>query len=90
MLRCPNKIFSVLPEKERELLSTLAVAERPLKWKKLAKASGWEGTPPERLIEHGLILELESGFWLHEALRDRLLREVGSVQKSRKDKLNKS
>jgi len=85
-----EEIFSVLPENERELLSTLAVAERPLKWKKLAKASGWEGTPPERLIEHGLILELESGFWLHEALRDRLLREVGTVQKSRKEKLNKS
>ena len=82
-----EEILSVLPDNERELLSILAVAERPVKWEKLAKASSWDGKPPSRLIEHGLIIELENGFWLHEALRERLLREVGQNQEKRKDKL---
>jgi len=37
-----------------------------------------------------LLLELNEGMWLHEALRERLLREVGAPQEERKKKLNKA
>ena len=70
---------------ERNLLSTLAVSEKPVVWEKLAKAVGWNGNPPENLLSHGLIIELEDGMWLHEALRERLLREVGAMQEERRE-----
>jgi hypothetical protein len=34
-----------------------------------------------------LLMELDKGMWLHEALRERLSREVGSAEKKRKDRL---
>ena len=73
---------------ERNLLSTLAVSEKPVVWEKLAKAVGWNGNPPENLLSHGLIIELEDGMWLHEALRERLLREVGAKQEERRESLS--
>jgi hypothetical protein len=55
-----EEIITHLPDGERELLLTLAVAKKPVAWAKLAQAVGWEGVPPENLISHGLLLELES------------------------------
>ena len=69
------------------MLSTLAIAEKPVAWKKIAAAVNWEGTPPENLIKHGLLLDLDEGMWLHEALRERLLRDVGSKKENRKKRL---
>ena len=68
----------------------LAVADRPIPWEKLALAAGYNGKPPEALIARGLMLELESGMWLHEALRSRLLREVGQPLEERATKLRES
>jgi len=34
-----------------------------------------------------LLLELEEGMWLHEALRERLLRDVGEHHEERKNRL---
>ena len=56
---------------------------------KLAKAAGVDGNPPKQLIERGLMLELEEGMWLHEALRARLLREVGKPFQERLNRLNR-
>ena len=82
-----EEIIHHMPEEEHELLATLAVAESPVPWDKLASAVNWEGNPPERLLTYGLLLELEDGMWLHEALRERFLREVGSTSQKRKDSL---
>mgnify|MGYP001175733571 CR=1 FL=1 len=82
-----EEILTSLPEREQDLLATLALAKKPLLWEALAKAVGWEGPPPQNLIKHGLLIELEEGMWLHEALRERLLRDVGSAQKERLKKL---
>ena len=82
-----EEIIDHMPEEEHELLATLAVAESPVPWSKLSSAVNWEGNPPERLLTYGLLLELEEGMWLHEALRERFLREVGSASKKRKDRL---
>ena len=84
-----EEILTSLPEGERNLLSTLALAEKPVPWDTLAKAVDWEGTPPPNLVKHGLLLDLDEGMWLHEALRERLLREVGTEQDKRKARLNK-
>ena len=65
----------------------LAVSDIPVPWKILAKASNFNGKPPKNLIERGLMLELEEGMWLHEALRSRLLREVGTPLDDRAKKL---
>ncbi len=78
-----QEILEHLPNDERELLLTIAHCEEPVPWKKLANALNWQGKPPERLLKHGLLLELESGMWLHEALRERLLREVGNEAEER-------
>ncbi len=83
-----EEILNVLPTSEYELLAILANSDRPIPWDELASASGFNGKPPEQLISHGLLIELNEGFWLHEALRERLLREVGSIQKERKEKLD--
>ena len=53
-----------------------------------AIAADIDGTPPAQLIERGLMLELEEGMWLHEALRSRLLRDVGKPFEERLRKLN--
>jgi len=34
-----------------------------------------------------LLLELDEGMWLHEALRERLLRDVGAQKSVRKKRL---
>jgi hypothetical protein len=36
------------------------------------------------------MLELDDGMWLHEALRSRLLREVGTPLEERSRKINQS
>jgi hypothetical protein len=83
-----EEILDVLPEDERELLATLAVSERPVPWDVLASACNHDGAPPSVLLERGLLLELNEGMWLHEALRERLLREVGGPQDERRKKLD--
>lgn len=85
-----EEILNVLPDEHREILSILATSERPVPWEKLAIAAEIDGTPPLQLIERGLMLELEEGMWLHEALRSRLLRDVGKPFEERLRKLNNS
>ena len=82
-----EEILTSLPPEEQDLLATLALAEKPMPWKTLAKAVGWQGNPPENLVKHGLLIELDEGMWLHEALKERLLREVGAKQDERKASL---
>ncbi|MEC7412343.1 MAG: hypothetical protein VYE08_06885, partial [Candidatus Thermoplasmatota archaeon] len=82
-----EEILLRLPEQEKELLATLAVAEAPVPWATLASGVGWNGNPPENLLKHGLLLDLEEGMWLHEALRERLLRDVGEANEARKSRL---
>ncbi len=72
-----QEILDVLPAESREILSILSVADRPVPWDVLAKAAEHDGPPPEELIDRGLMLELGNGMWLHEAIRTRLLRDVG-------------
>ena len=79
-----EEIINHMPAEEHELLATLAVADSPVKWSKLSSAVNWEGNPPERLLTYGLLIELDEGMWLHEALRERFQREVGSASKSGK------
>ena len=83
-----EEILNVLPVEHREILSILATSERPVPWERLAIAAEIDGTPPAQLIERGLMLELEEGMWLHEALRSRLLRDVGKPFEERLRKLN--
>ena len=85
-----EEILDVLPDDHREILSILAVSDRPVPWTRLARAAGVEGSPPKPLIERGLMLELKEGMWLHEALRSRLLREVGAPHEERSRKLEQS
>ena len=83
-----EEILNVLPEQEYELLAILANSDRPIPWNNLATLCKYNGKPPEQLISHGLLIELNEGLWLHEALRERLLREVGEVQHERKKRLD--
>lgn len=83
-----EEILNVLPKENREILAILATSERPIPWDKLALAAEIDGPPPTELIERGLMLELEEGMWLHEALRSRLLRDVGKPLDDRLRKLN--
>ncbi len=85
-----EEILNVLPGDHREILSTLAVSDRPVPWAALARASEVDGNPPKELIDRGLMIELDEGMWLHEALRSRLLREVGSPLEERSRKLEAS
>ena len=78
-----EEILDVLPSDRREMLALLAVAERPIPWDSLAIAAEYDGLPPHDLIERGLMLELSDGMWLHEALRARLLRDVGEPHEDR-------
>ena len=82
-----DEIINHMPNKERELLATLAVAEKPIPWENLSSAVKWDGNPPRALIDYGLLREFEDGMWLHEALRERLLREVGTAYDERKSNL---
>ena len=52
-----------------------------------ADAADFSGKPPTPIIERGLMLELTEGMWIHEALRSRLLREVGVTNEIRLKKL---
>jgi hypothetical protein len=83
-----EEIIIHMPKEERNLLATLAQSAEPIAWQKLAEACKWDGEPPKRLISHGLLMELEGGMWLHEALRERLLREVGEVAEKRRKRLD--
>ncbi len=83
-----EEILQVLPEKHRDLLAYLAAAERPIPWATLALAAGVGGTPPADLLSRGLIVELADGLWLHEAIRERLLREVGESMDERRKALS--
>ena len=82
-----EEILTRLPEQEKEMLATLSVAESPIPWEVLAGSVSWNGPPPSNLLQHGLLLELEDGMWLHEALRERLLRDVGENKQARLDRL---
>jgi hypothetical protein len=83
-----EEILQVLPEKHRDLLAYLAAAERPIPWSTLALAAGVDGTPPSELLSRGIIVELADGLWLHEAIRERLLREVGESMDERRKALS--
>ena len=85
-----QEILDVLPQDSREILSILAVSDRPVPWDVLAKAAEHHGPPPSELIERGLMLELEGGMWLHEAIRARLLRDVGNPLDDRSIRLRKA
>jgi len=85
-----EEILDVLPSDHREILALLAVADKPVPWGPLAKAANFDGLPPPDLIERGLMLELSDGMWLHEALRARLLREVGAPLEERARKLREA
>ncbi|MDA0715022.1 MAG: AAA family ATPase [archaeon] len=83
-----EEILSNLPAAEAELLHTLATATEPVPWEKLSSSLDWQGPPPPNLLKHGLLLELSEGMWLHEALRERLNRDVGKSLEQRKARLN--
>ena len=85
-----QEILDVLPPDSREILSILSVSDRPVPWEIIAKAAEHDGPPPLELIERGLMLELEDGMWLHEAIRARLLRDVGNPLEDRSIKLRKA
>jgi hypothetical protein len=85
-----EEILDVLPSDRREILALLAVADKPVPWDSLANAANFDGHPPSDLIERGLMLELRDGMWLHEALRARLLREVGAPLEERAKKLREA
>ena len=85
-----EEILDVLPSDRREILALLAVADKPVPWDSLASAANFDGLPPSDLIERGLMLELSDGMWLHEALRARLLREVGAPLEERARKLREA
>ena len=76
LLFLDDEIILKLPKSERDLLSELAIQKVPIKWQILAEKVGWKGNPPKDLIQHGLLLELDDGMWLHEALKERLLRDI--------------
>ena len=71
-----DEILFKLPEDEKRLLTNLANYDKPLPWKELAEQSEWSGPPPKALISYGILIELAEGMWLHEALRERLLRDI--------------
>lgn len=78
-----EEILTRLPPQELEMLATLALADAPIPWERLAESVEWNGPPPTNLLQHGLLLELDEGMWLHEALRERLLRDVGEAKETR-------
>ena len=52
-----EEILAPLPEDERRLLATLAVAEKPIQWMVLAESLEWDGIPPQRLLDYGLLID---------------------------------
>ncbi len=85
-----EEILDAMPTDHREILALLAVSDRPVPWKVLATAADFSGNPPKDIIQRGLMLELSEGMWIHEALRSRLLREVGAPNDARLRKLHKA
>jgi len=77
-----QEILDVLPEKERTILNILASVDRPIPWDELGEAAGVDSSPPLALIESGLIVELENGMWLHDAMRERLRRDLGAMKEA--------
>ena len=77
-----EEILDVLPKQERVILDILASVDRPISWDELGKAAGVESRPPSALIESGLIVELEDGMWLHDAMRERLRRDIGAMNQA--------
>ena len=71
-----DEILFKLPRNERLMLSELARSDKPLPWRELADKASWTGPPPKSLISYGILIELDEGMWLHEALRERLLRDI--------------
>ena len=71
-----DEILFKLPDNERQLLTNLASYDKPVSWDLLAGQSNWSGPPPKDLISHGILIELSEGMWLHEALKERLLRDI--------------
>ena len=71
-----DEILFKLPKDEQQLLSELAHSNKPLPWQELAQRANWSGPPPKSLISYGILIELDEGMWLHEALRERLLRTI--------------
>ncbi len=67
-----SEIVDVLPDEDRTILLALSRAKRPIPWKELSESVGYVGRPPKSLVSRGLMIELEDGMWLHEALRSRL------------------
>jgi DNA-binding transcriptional MerR regulator len=83
-----EEILTNLPDDEAELLHTLATSTEPVEWQKLATSLQWQGPPPANLLKHGLLLELPEGMWLHEALRERLNRDVGTKYEERQARIS--
>ncbi len=83
-----DEILGVLPKSEADLLAVLAEAEGPVPWIALASAAEFDGRPPKRLVEHGLLIETESGWWMHEALRERLHLDSSRARQERRRLLN--
>jgi len=83
-----EEILTNLPDDEAELLHTLATSTEPVQWQKLATSLQWQGPPPANLLKHGLLLELPEGMWLHEALRERLNRDVGTKYEERQARIS--
>ena len=71
-----DEILFKLPENEKRLLTVLANFDKPVPWEELARQAGWTGSPPKGLISYGMLIEFDHGMWLHEALRERLLRDI--------------
>ena len=74
-----DEILFKLPDDEKRLLTILANYDKPLAWEELANQSDWDGPPPRGLISYGILIELADGMWLHEALRERLLRDINPI-----------
>ena len=62
-----EEIINVLPEKDKELLATLA---QQTNHGHSCETCQWDGPPPKALIEHGLVTERADGMWIHEALKE--------------------
>ena len=82
-----EEIIDHMPKSEYELMATLAVSESPVRGQ-VSQSGKLARKTPERLLSYGLLLDLDEGMWLHEALRERFLREVGIESSMRKKSLD--
>ncbi len=80
-----QEILNVLPSSDRAVLDVLAGRDRPIPWSELGGEINADGPPPASLIESGLIFEVEGGFWIHDAIRERLQRDLGAMKRVRGD-----